>query len=96
LIFPSFFQDHKMSLDENNQQTSFDQGFNSIDQAAFAGVMESCAAKTALSSVAGFAMGGLFGMFMSSVDYNPQSAYEGMNMRQQMAFTVRDMYTNCA
>ena len=39
----------------------------------------------------GFAMGGLFGMFMSSVDYNPQSAYEGMNMRQQMAFTLKDM-----
>jgi import inner membrane translocase subunit TIM22 len=62
------------------------------DQAAFTSVMESCPAKTVLSSVAGFAMGGLFGMFMSSVDYNPQSAYEGMNMRQQMAFTLRDMY----
>lgn len=30
-------------------------------------------------------------MFMSSVDYNPQSVYQGMNMRQQMAFTLRDM-----
>jgi len=29
--------------------------------------MESCYAKTAMSGVAGFALGGLFGMFMASV-----------------------------
>jgi hypothetical protein len=29
--------------------------------------MESCYAKTAMSGVAGFGLGGLFGMFMASV-----------------------------
>ncbi|KAL3895910.1 MAG: hypothetical protein SGCHY_004412, partial [Lobulomycetales sp.] len=58
---------------------------------ALASFMESCPAKTVLSTVAGFGMGGLFGMFMSSVDYNPASTYTGMTTRQQMAFTLRDM-----
>jgi hypothetical protein len=33
--------------------------------------MESCYAKTAMSGVAGFALGGLFGMFMASVSILP-------------------------
>ncbi|AEO63310.1 uncharacterized protein THITE_2108375 [Thermothielavioides terrestris NRRL 8126] len=32
--------------------------------------MESCYAKTAMSGVAGFALGGLFGMFMASMAYD--------------------------
>lgn len=33
--------------------------------------MESCYAKTAMSGAAGFALGGLFGMFMASVRSSP-------------------------
>lgn len=32
--------------------------------------MESCYAKTAMSGVAGFGLGGLFGMFMASVSHS--------------------------
>jgi len=33
--------------------------------------MESCFAKTAMSGVAGFGLGGIFGMFMASVCFSP-------------------------
>lgn len=35
------------------------------------GLMESCYAKTVMSGVMGFGLGGLFGAFMASVRYNP-------------------------
>lgn len=34
-------------------------------------VMDSCFAKTAMSGVAGFALGGVFGLFMASVSHLP-------------------------
>lgn len=66
----------------------------SPEQILMNAVTESCAAKTILSSVAGFGMGGLFGMFMSSVDTNHptiQAQYATMTTRQQMVFTIKDM-----
>jgi len=37
--------------------------------------MESCPGKTAVSGVMGFCLGGVFGMFMSSVGYPQQNQF---------------------
>jgi import inner membrane translocase subunit TIM22 len=47
--------------------------------------MESCYAKTAMSGVAGFALGGVFGMFMASVCYPPPSLTGVMYVCRRLA-----------
>ena len=55
-------------------------------------IIESCPAKSILSTGAGFAMGGLFGMFMSSVDTSSSlDKYNEMTTRQQIRYTLKDM-----
>lgn len=38
--------------------------------------MESCPAKTVLAGGMGFALGGMFGLFMSSVRFGPPLSYD--------------------
>ncbi|TPX38783.1 hypothetical protein SeMB42_g04647 [Synchytrium endobioticum] len=69
-------------------------GVSTPDQLAAHAFMESCPAKAVLSAGAGFALGGAFGMFMSSVDH--ASTTEEMlklSTREQLKFTLRDMGT---
>ncbi|KAK0727331.1 mitochondrial inner membrane translocase subunit Tim17/Tim22/Tim23/peroxisomal protein PMP24 [Lasiosphaeria miniovina] len=61
--------------------------------------MESCYVKTAMSGVAGFGLGGLFGMFMASMAYDTPyhtagaavSPISSMPWRQQLSTGFRDM-----
>jgi import inner membrane translocase subunit TIM22 len=62
--------------------------------------MESCAGKTVMSGVMGFALGGAFGLFMSSMRYDtPMSttlpgtttAIADLPMRQQLKHGLKDM-----
>lgn len=64
--------------------------------------MESCPAKTAISGTMGFALGGVFGLFMASMSYDtplgggPGSGPNGissMPLRQQLKVGFRDMGT---
>ncbi|TPX33717.1 hypothetical protein SmJEL517_g03426 [Synchytrium microbalum] len=65
---------------------------SSPDQVMAASVMESCPAKAALSGGAGFALGGAFGMFMSSVDLGSTTdEFLKLSTREQLKFTLRDM-----
>ena len=62
------------------------------EQQAFQTVMESCPGKTVVSSVAGFGFGGLFGMFMSSVDWQSTSEeFQKLTTREQLRLTAKDM-----
>ncbi|CAG8499176.1 3660_t:CDS:2, partial [Scutellospora calospora] len=55
-------------------------------------VQESCIFKVALSGVAGFALGGLFGMFMSSFEMtSTDPAIYEQPMKQQLKATAKDM-----
>ncbi|KAF8253020.1 mitochondrial import inner membrane translocase, subunit Tim17/22 [Wilcoxina mikolae CBS 423.85] len=58
--------------------------------------MESCPAKTALSGVAGFAIGGVFGLFMASMSYDtpmsgPGSTLSSLPLKQQLRQGFKDM-----
>jgi import inner membrane translocase subunit TIM22 len=56
--------------------------------------MESCMAKSILSAGAGFALGGVFGTFMSSIDWNVNTEeYAKLTTRQQMRAALKDMGT---
>ncbi|RKO96587.1 hypothetical protein CXG81DRAFT_13584 [Caulochytrium protostelioides] len=46
-----------------------------------------------MSGAAGFALGGAFGMFMSSVDWGMTDEFRNMSTRQQLRVTARDMGT---
>jgi import inner membrane translocase subunit TIM22 len=63
-------------------------------------VMESCAGKTVMSGVMGFALGGAFGLFMSSMRYDTplSTTLPGTNttiadlpIRQQLKHGLKDM-----
>ncbi|KAK9760690.1 Mitochondrial import inner membrane translocase subunit tim22 [Basidiobolus ranarum] len=53
-------------------------------------VMESCPFKFASSAAIGFALGGVFGIFMSSMDFTPPEAIE-QPTRVQLRNMVREM-----
>ncbi|CAO1605939.1 MAG: hypothetical protein LQ349_002437 [Xanthoria aureola] len=58
--------------------------------------MESCAGKTVMSGVMGFALGGAFGLFMSSMSYDTPLSAQGQQLtnlplRQQLSRGFRDM-----
>ncbi|KAI8826797.1 mitochondrial import inner membrane translocase subunit tim22 [Fimicolochytrium jonesii] len=54
--------------------------------------MESCPAKVVLSGGAGFALGGAFGMFMSSVDWGMNTEeFQKLSTREQLKLTAKDM-----
>ncbi|KAL9055732.1 MAG: hypothetical protein Q9162_003368 [Coniocarpon cinnabarinum] len=63
--------------------------------------MESCPAKTAMAGFAGFALGGMFGLFMSSMRYDtpmssalpgaPGAAISELPWRQQLRHGLTDM-----
>ena len=60
--------------------------------------MESCPAKTVLSGGAGFALGGVFGLFMASMSYDtPMSGgavpLSSLPLRQQLRAGFKDMGT---
>ncbi|RJE25991.1 hypothetical protein PHISCL_01676 [Aspergillus sclerotialis] len=57
---------------------------------------ESCASKTVMSGVAGFGMGAIFGLFMSSMSYDspmtPQNQQiADLPLRQQVRYGLKDM-----
>ncbi|KAG9244731.1 Tim17/Tim22/Tim23/Pmp24 family-domain-containing protein [Calycina marina] len=61
-------------------------------------VMESCPGKTAVSGVMGFALGGAFGLFMASMQYdtpmatNPNAtAIQSLPLKEQLKKGFRDM-----
>ncbi|KAI8833053.1 mitochondrial inner membrane translocase subunit Tim17/Tim22/Tim23/peroxisomal protein PMP24 [Chytridium lagenaria] len=56
-------------------------------------LMESCPVKSGAALGGGFVLGGLFGMFMSSVDYGHNEEYLKLSTKEQMKITVRDMAT---
>jgi len=92
--------DNPMGLSEQQMQ---EQKMVKMMQAG----MESCAAKTMLSGAAGFALGGMFGIFMTSMRYDtplssPLNATNPLNpantpditalpLRQQLRLGARDM-----
>ncbi|CEG71864.1 Mitochondrial import inner membrane translocase subunit tim22 [Rhizopus azygosporus] len=58
--------------------------------------MESCVVKTAMSGAAGFAMGGAFGLFMSSFEYAGPVMNEDLvkqTTKQQIKHAFKDMGT---
>jgi hypothetical protein len=62
------------------------------EQYAFQEMMQSCPAKTVLSTGAGFAIGGVLGMFMSSVDWQSTSEeFQKLSTREQLKLTAKDM-----
>ena len=62
------------------------------EQKAIQQVIESCPGKTVLSSVAGFAFGGLFGMFMSSIDWQSTTEeFQSKSTKEQIKITLKDM-----
>lgn len=62
-------------------------------------MMESCYAKTAMAGVAGFGLGGMFGMFMASMAYDTpfqtagtqQTPVSSLPLRKQLAHGFKDM-----
>ncbi|KAJ3357521.1 Mitochondrial import inner membrane translocase subunit tim22 [Entophlyctis luteolus] len=55
---------------------------------------ESCPFKSVFALGAGFALGGVFGLFMSSMDLSSQAdldRYSKMSTREQIRLTVKDM-----
>ena len=55
-------------------------------------LMESCPTKCALAGVMGFGLGGMFGLFMSSFDYqSAQYALDNVPMKEQVKQGFRDM-----
>ncbi|KAI9224851.1 mitochondrial inner membrane translocase subunit Tim17/Tim22/Tim23/peroxisomal protein PMP24 [Blastocladiella britannica] len=56
-----------------------------------AAIGESCPAKAAISYVGGGAMGALFGLFMSSIDFNSTTAIADKPMREQMRIMGKEM-----
>jgi import inner membrane translocase subunit TIM22 len=54
-------------------------------------VTESCLFKTGISSVIGFGAGGLFGMFMSSMQWDASEEFLKMSTKEQFRHTLRDM-----
>ncbi|KAJ5050844.1 uncharacterized protein L3040_002713 [Drepanopeziza brunnea f. sp. 'multigermtubi'] len=61
-------------------------------------MMESCPGKTAVSGVMGFALGGAFGLFMASMQYDTPlhtsssaEAIKSLPLRQQLKAGLRDM-----
>ena len=75
------------------------EGMNETEAAAvraMQGAMESCLGKSIMSGVMGFALGGAFGLFMSSMSYDssltPASqAIANLPMRQQIKAGLKDM-----
>jgi import inner membrane translocase subunit TIM22 len=62
--------------------------------------MESCYAKTAMAGVAGFGLGGMFGMFMASMAYDTpfqtspggqQTPVSSLPLKQQLSHGLKDM-----
>ncbi|TPX69127.1 hypothetical protein SpCBS45565_g02655 [Spizellomyces sp. 'palustris'] len=83
-------------MDPSQQQPQQPGGgmFPNMDPTAMAAqsVMESCPAKVVLSGGAGFALGGAFGMFMSSVDWGMNTEeFQKMSTKQQIKVTLKDM-----
>ncbi|OMJ11535.1 Mitochondrial import inner membrane translocase subunit TIM22 [Smittium culicis] len=57
-------------------------------------VTSSCLFKTGLSGVAGFGLGAIFGLIMSSIDFSsPASNNPNATTKQQIKDTLRDMGT---
>jgi hypothetical protein len=64
----------------------------SAEQRLIQEAIESCPGKTVLSSAAGFAFGGLFGMFMSSIDWQSTTEeFQAKSTREQIKITLKDM-----
>ena len=64
----------------------------SAEQRLIQEAIESCPGKTVLSSVAGFAFGGLFGMFMSSIDWQTTTEeFQKKSTKEQVKITLKDM-----
>ncbi|KAJ3071222.1 Mitochondrial import inner membrane translocase subunit tim22 [Quaeritorhiza haematococci] len=83
-------------MNPNNQSgqapSPFPFGPVSPDQVAAMALMESCPAKTVMSAGAGFVFGGVFGTFMSSIDWNVNhDEYQKMTTKQQLRYTLKDM-----
>lgn len=55
--------------------------------------MESCPAKTVISGVIGFGMGGVFGMLMSSFNTESNEEIMKLRLREQMRRIGREMWT---
>jgi import inner membrane translocase subunit TIM22 len=67
---------------------------SSPEQLAFQAVMESCPGKTVISSAGGFALGGAFGLFMSSANWQGTSEeYLKLSGKEQFKLTMREMGT---
>ena len=68
----------------------------SKEEAMMIAVMESCPAKTVTAGVAGFGIGALFGLVLSSLDSTntiPDPGKPEPTTRQQMKLVARDMAT---
>ncbi|KAI8840121.1 mitochondrial import inner membrane translocase subunit Tim22 [Chytriomyces cf. hyalinus JEL632] len=88
--------------DSEDSQSDFAKGFdeaasgnlNPTAQMAITQLTEACPTKSVLALTAGFALGGVFGMFMSSMDMSSQmefEKYQNMSTREQIRHTLRDM-----
>ena len=55
-------------------------------------IISSCPVKTLFSAGAGFALGGLLGMFMSSIDFQTATdEFQKLTTKEQMKLTLKDM-----
>ncbi|KAJ3407310.1 Mitochondrial import inner membrane translocase subunit tim22 [Chytridiales sp. JEL 0842] len=77
---------------------SFSQGFAAAQNDPWLAInaqkaMESCPVKSVMALGAGFALGGLFGMFMTSADWQTSEEFQKMTTRQQVKATMKDMAT---
>ncbi|KAJ1512291.1 Mitochondrial import inner membrane translocase subunit tim22, partial [Coelomomyces lativittatus] len=62
------------------------------EQAAAQTFFESCPFKAISSGVVGFGMGGLFGMFMGSIDFTSSSELVSRPLREQVVKGYKEMF----
>ncbi|RKF54667.1 Mitochondrial import inner membrane translocase subunit tim22 [Erysiphe neolycopersici] len=90
----SFSRPPNVSTGENNQMDEQ----TKLAIRSMQTLMESCPAKTVLSGVMGFALGGVFGLFMASMSYDTPIHTSGsaantmaLPLRQQLKAGFKDM-----
>ncbi|KAJ1569556.1 Mitochondrial import inner membrane translocase subunit tim22 [Nowakowskiella sp. JEL0078] len=69
-----------------------EQMIQQMQMAQMQALMESCPVKVAMAGVGGFAIGGLIGMFMSSLETHAMNEdYLKMKFKDQVKFTFKDL-----
>ncbi|KAJ3381443.1 Mitochondrial import inner membrane translocase subunit tim22 [Lobulomyces angularis] len=66
-------------------------GPSTYEQQLFSNLLESCPTKTVISMGAGFGLGVLFSLFMSSANHETTETFHKLSTREQLKITAKDM-----